>query len=358
VARPSSSLGASAPDRDGRNDMKLTYPSRPHILCVDNDAAFRMQLTAELARAGFAVTCAGTARAALAIARHRRPDLILCSLSAPASGGFELLEALRAAEGRLAATPFIFLADAAGRDELLLGKQLGVDDYVAKPVDYELLLATIGSRLSQIGRVRLAALAENDAEGQSQTGLTSELDRQVTALQLRHLGIGLMVVARDRQIFTADPIAEHLLEEGDGLCRHAGRLASPSAKTAKALREALRGIDRIPNQSVVVARRDRQPLLLLLSRTYDAHALITITAPERPPLLSENTVAALYGLTPMEAKVSIAIASGKRPDEICASLHIAQSTINFHLNNVFRKTGTSRQVDLATLVMRTALAAG
>ena len=63
-----------------------------------------------------------------------------------------------------------------------------------------------------------------------------------------------------------------------------------------------------------------------------------------------EALAALYDLTPMEARVMIEIASGKNRATSATALGIADSTVKTHLARVFEKTRTSEQPELAKLV--------
>jgi DNA-binding NarL/FixJ family response regulator len=66
--------------------------------------------------------------------------------------GFEVLEYLTASAPRFAHIPFVFLTALADRDNELKGWRLGADDYVTKPVDFEVLAALISARLARVGR--------------------------------------------------------------------------------------------------------------------------------------------------------------------------------------------------------------
>lgn len=63
-----------------------------------------------------------------------------------------------------------------------------------------------------------------------------------------------------------------------------------------------------------------------------------------------EALAALYDLTPTEARVMIEVASGKNRAATAGSLGIADSTVKTHLARVFAKTGTSEQAELTKLV--------
>lgn len=110
-----------------------------HILIVDDDALLRRSLAFNLEQAGFRAVTAGTAEDALAQVRLDPPDLVLLDIGLPGMDGLDALRALR----QQLNVPVIFLT--ARRRELdeVLGLELGADDYVTKPFDFDVLLARI-----------------------------------------------------------------------------------------------------------------------------------------------------------------------------------------------------------------------
>jgi DNA-binding response OmpR family regulator len=119
-----------------------------HILLVDDDALLRRSLTFSLEQAGYEVSAADSAEAALLLAQRRSPDLVLLDIALP---GMDGIEALRRLQQRLA-TPVVFLT--ARRRELdeVLGLELGADDYITKPVETDILLARVKAVLRRTGR--------------------------------------------------------------------------------------------------------------------------------------------------------------------------------------------------------------
>jgi DNA-binding NarL/FixJ family response regulator len=65
--------------------------------------------------------------------------------------------------------PFVFLTALADRDDELKGRQLGADDYVTKPVDFELLVAIIRARLAQVARLELSPQSVELSEREIET---------------------------------------------------------------------------------------------------------------------------------------------------------------------------------------------
>src|SRR5262249_42680144 len=76
-----------------------------------------------------------------------KPDLVVCDVRMPQMSGFEVLERLAAAGEDYANIPFVFLTALGDRDSELAGRRLGADDYLTKPIDFEMLDTVIQSRL-------------------------------------------------------------------------------------------------------------------------------------------------------------------------------------------------------------------
>ena len=100
---------------------------------------------------GYTVELAADGEIAFAKIMAKRPDLVLCDVRMPRMGGFELLDRLHLANPALAKLPFIFLTALGDRDNELAGRRLGADDYLTKPVDFELLGVVIENRLRRPG---------------------------------------------------------------------------------------------------------------------------------------------------------------------------------------------------------------
>jgi len=110
-----------------------------HLLLVDDDALMRRSLAFNLERSSFFVRTAATAEDAIEIVHQDRPDLILLDIGLPGMDGLEALRKLRDELG----IPVILLT--ARRRELdeVLGLEMGADDYVTKPFDFDVLLAHV-----------------------------------------------------------------------------------------------------------------------------------------------------------------------------------------------------------------------
>jgi DNA-binding response OmpR family regulator len=125
------------------------------ILCIEDDRETAALIAEELIDRGYAVTLAHDGREGLAAILKTMPDLVLSDISMPIMSGFELLERLIGLAPRFAAMPFIFLTALTDRDNELKGRQLGADDYVTKPIDFDVLETIITARLAGVARTGL-----------------------------------------------------------------------------------------------------------------------------------------------------------------------------------------------------------
>ncbi len=141
---------------------------RKKILCIEDDRETAGLIAEELLDRGYDVTIAHDGREGLAAILRAMPDLVLSDISMPAMSGFELLERLTALAPRFSTMPFVFLTALTDRDNELKGRGLGADDYVTKPIDFDLLAMIIEARLKTVARTSLwpktVALNEREVE--------------------------------------------------------------------------------------------------------------------------------------------------------------------------------------------------
>jgi two-component system KDP operon response regulator KdpE len=123
--------------------------SEQRILIVDDEAPIRRLLRGALERAGFRSVEAGSAREALALVNHHRPDAVLLDLGLPDRDGLELVPLLKARHS----LALLVISARDATEEKVAALDLGADDYVTKPFDTDELLARIRAAL----RGRIAA---------------------------------------------------------------------------------------------------------------------------------------------------------------------------------------------------------
>jgi two-component system KDP operon response regulator KdpE len=165
------------------------------ILIVDDDLHIRVLLKATLARAGYAVVEAASAREAINANGIDKPDLILLDLGLPDRDGLELVSMLTADPG----CRLIVVSAREETEQKVAALDLGAMDFVTKPFDTDELLARIraalrpsGAAAAEAGTVRLGAV-EIDLEkrgvrrGEERVHLTPK-EYAVLAELARHPG--------------------------------------------------------------------------------------------------------------------------------------------------------------------------
>jgi len=122
------------------------------ILCIEDDRDTASLIAEELIDRGFEVVIAHEGHEGFISILKGIPDLVLCDVGLPQMSGFEVLERLNQLSPRLERVPFVFVTALANRDDELRGRQLGADDYVTKPIDFDILESIINARLAGIAR--------------------------------------------------------------------------------------------------------------------------------------------------------------------------------------------------------------
>ena len=107
------------------------------ILVVDDEPKIVQLARDYLEHAGFRVLSAHDGKAALAVARFDKPDLIVLDLGLPEMDGLDVTRALR----RNSNVPIIMLTARAEEADKLVGLELGADDYITKPFSPKELVA-------------------------------------------------------------------------------------------------------------------------------------------------------------------------------------------------------------------------
>ncbi len=117
------------------------------LLVVEDEEPARRLLRAYLARRGYRVDEAASAREAMRAWEAHRPDLVLLDLGLPDLDGVEVIRRIR----RDAVTPIIVLSARGEERDKVAGLEAGADDYLSKPFSIGELEARIHAVLRRLG---------------------------------------------------------------------------------------------------------------------------------------------------------------------------------------------------------------
>jgi putative two-component system response regulator len=172
---------------------------RETLLIVEDNDALREGLGEMLSLEGFNTVTAANGRLALLKMNGATPDLILSDITMPEMDGFAFFKAVRSRPDWIA-IPFIFLTARGERKDVLTGKNLGVEDYLVKPLTREELFTAVRSRLNRTRQLKMAQLQQ--AYEASLTALANAIDlrdeytrghvervRNYALLLAEHLGV-------------------------------------------------------------------------------------------------------------------------------------------------------------------------
>ena len=133
------------------------------ILIVEDHQILREGLSILLQAEGFSVLTADNGLKALDHMNTAIPDLILSDITMPEMDGYAFYEAVRA-RADWVTIPFVFLTARSEREDVFASKEMGVEDYLVKPVDRQELVTTIRARLDRGNQLMLYQL-QNAYEG-------------------------------------------------------------------------------------------------------------------------------------------------------------------------------------------------
>ncbi|MFY3746757.1 response regulator, partial [Anaeromyxobacter sp. Red801] len=128
--------------------------AKQHLLLVDGDPKSLRVMEVSLKKAGFTVTTAVNGRDALERCAVSPPDLILSDTKMPEMDGFELCRRLKEDE-RHRGTPFIFLTGQKSVEYKVKGLELGVEDYLTKPIYIKEIVTRVKILLQKKEKERL-----------------------------------------------------------------------------------------------------------------------------------------------------------------------------------------------------------
>src|SRR5689334_14221034 len=175
-----------------------------HVLLVEDDPSIREVATLGLEQAGLRVTPVGDGREGLDRFRAGGVDLVVLDVMLPSLDGFEVLRELR----RESSAPVVMLTARSELHDVVVGLELGADDYVTKPFELPELVARVKAVLRRAepsgdgGTITVAGLAI-DPDGFTASKRGEEL--QLTATEFRLL---LELARRPKQVFTRDLLLE------------------------------------------------------------------------------------------------------------------------------------------------------
>lgn len=146
--------------------------SKPTVLVVEDEDSYVDALTIGLDREGFEVLVARDGRAGLDLFHERSPDFVLLDVMLPGLSGIDVCRSIRGSGSQV---PIIMVSARTGELDVVLGLELGADDYVSKPYRIRELVARIRAvqrrrELATIPVVGISTVDTSDSEDVIEVG--------------------------------------------------------------------------------------------------------------------------------------------------------------------------------------------
>lgn len=200
-------------------------------------------------------------------------------------------------------------------------------------------------------------------------------ERDVYAGAVSQLAVASIILDEQARVLSANPVAQALLEQADGLLLKGQHLHIEGRNSNAELQRAVTDIIQAQHRgeaSVVralrVPRSAGRSRLGLLVRPVPVSqwsegqsspcAAVFVSDPDLHEPADRKTLGDLFELTPAESNLAILLARGLSLAEVSEAQHISQHTARAQLKSIFAKTGVSRQAELVRLVIKSVASLG
>jgi len=122
------------------------------ILCVEDEAEIRENICEILEDEGFVVFSADNAQNGYQQLIDHSPDIIISDILMPKIDGYKFLEMIRS-NPKHHNVPFIFLSALGQKSDMIKGINLSANDYLIKPVDFDLMIAKIKEKITTKNKI-------------------------------------------------------------------------------------------------------------------------------------------------------------------------------------------------------------
>ena len=133
----------------------MTEERKIKVLCVEDEQDIRENMVEILRDEGFEVAEGENGKQGFDVFLEFKPDIIVSDIMMPELDGYGLLSLIRENNNiRNNNVPFIFLTALGQKDNVIKGVGLSANDYLVKPVDFDLMIAKIKEKTANASRVQ------------------------------------------------------------------------------------------------------------------------------------------------------------------------------------------------------------
>lgn len=174
------------------------------ILVVEDDRDLNRFVCISLKADGYDVVEAFDGEEALDKTAEHKFDLILTDIMMPNVDGFDFVQSVRRTDKT---TPIIFMTAKDDKPSKMLGYRLGVDDYVTKPFDMDVLLLKIGAMLRR-SKIELDNEVTVGNFFMNREERVAKIDGEEIALTVREFDLLFKFLSNPKKTFTRSALME------------------------------------------------------------------------------------------------------------------------------------------------------
>jgi two-component system response regulator MtrA len=176
------------------------------VLLVEDDPSIREITKLGLENAGFRVTAAGDGREALLHFRQDPFDLVILDLMLPTLDGYEVCREIR----RESQVPIVMLSARSDTVDVVVGLELGADDYVTKPFEMPELVARARAALRRAAAAPADPVLTVDDLEIDPAGFRVRKGGEDVELTATEFKLLLELARRPGQVFTRELLLEQV----------------------------------------------------------------------------------------------------------------------------------------------------
>lgn len=178
-------------------------PSRGLVLIVEDERAIADVQRLYLSRAGFGVHVEATGEGGLDRIRGLRPVAVVLDVGLPGIDGIEVCRRMR---GRNDWTPVIFVTARDEEVDMLLGLELGADDYMTKPFSPRELVTRLKTVLRRSARVPRTGVLRVGSVALDPDNRTISVDGSAVELTAREFDVLAYLMASPGRVFSREQL--------------------------------------------------------------------------------------------------------------------------------------------------------
>jgi DNA-binding response OmpR family regulator len=175
-----------------------------HVLLVEDDSSIREIASLGLEQAGFRVSSSGDGREGLVQFHQGVFDLVVLDVMLPSLDGFEVLREIR----KESQTPVVMLTARSDLHDVVVGLELGADDYVTKPFELPELVARIKAVLRRSAAEPSEQVIAVHGLEIDPAGFTVAREGEEIPLTATEFKLLLELARRPKQVFTRELLLE------------------------------------------------------------------------------------------------------------------------------------------------------